>query len=406
MGSDSQKRKIAAIKLFQNDLEALFLRRPNRFLIIAKKGKQEIPCHCPNPGRLEEMLFPGARLILEKRAAGTKHAKAAAPRTAYTAVGVYHRDGIVPLFSARANRAAEALILAKIIPGLREVRGEFTLGNSRFDFLCVDAQGNQHLVEVKACSLVEYGAAMFPDAPSGRALKHLEELAALSEKGYRCHVLFVIVHGNPRVFIPNLHTDPELAAAFSHYAQTGGPVRIHAALIRCDSGGNAVLTKAAVPIDLSHGELAAKNSGSYLVILELAEATRITAGSLGTIHCRAGWYVYAGSALKNLDQRISRHLRKIRKQKHWHLDYLTPYAKTISALPIRSCQNLECDLAAALKASGGAGIPGFGCSDCQGGGGRKCESHLYHFKTRPMENRAFVDILLRFRHIESLRRDG
>jgi sugar fermentation stimulation protein A len=397
MGSDRQKRQ-TAVALFQNDLEAEFLRRPNRFLIIAKKGNQELACHCPNPGRMWEMFFPGARLILEKRPGAALGASQA--KTGYTAAGIYYRDGVAPLFSARANRAAEALILKKIIPGLAEIHREFTLGNSRFDFLCVDRQGGRHLVEVKACSLVEHGAAMFPDAPSVRALKHLEELAALGEQGYHGHVLFVIVHGNAAVFIPNLHTDPELAAALSRYGQSGGPVRLHAALIRCNREGQAALINAAVPVDLSHGELAAHNSGAYLVILELAGAASIAVGSLGTRTFAGGWYVYAGSALKNLSRRLSRHLRKTRKQKHWHLDYLTPHAKTIAGLPVRSYRSLECDLAAALKNIGGTAIPGFGSSDCR----KKCESHLFYFSADPMENRAFVELLFRFRHVESLRK--
>ena len=255
-------------------------------------------------------------------------------------------------------------------------------------------------MEVKACSLVEHGAAMFPDAPSARALKHLEELAALGEQGYCGHVLFVIVHGNANIFIPNLHTDPELAAALSRYGHRGGPVRLHAALIRCNREGRAALINAAVPVDLSHGELAAKNSGAYLVILELATAASIAVGSLGTRTFAGGWYVYAGSALKNLSQRLSRHLRKIRKQKHWHLDYLTPHAKTITALPVRSYRNLECELAAALETIGGTAIPGFGSSDCR----EKCESHFFYFAADPMENRAFAELLFRFRHIESLRK--
>ena len=82
------------------------------------------------------MFFPGARLILEKRpgaplgaktALGARPAKTVkAAKTAYTAAGIYYRDGIAPLFSARANRAAEALILKKIIPGLMEIHaGKF-----------------------------------------------------------------------------------------------------------------------------------------------------------------------------------------------------------------------------------------------------------------------------------------
>jgi sugar fermentation stimulation protein A len=305
---------------------------------------------------------------------------------------------VVPLFSSRANRAAERLILTAIIPGLKEITPEYTLGASRFDFLCADAKGRKHLVEVKACSLVEHGAAMFPDAPSGRALKHLEELAELSSRGYRCHLLFVVTHGSPAAFIPNLHTDPEFAAALSRHRKA---VAVHAALLRCDSAGRTRLVSAALPVDLSHGKLAESNGGSYLILLELAEKRSVEVGALGTILFKAGWYVYAGSARKNLSQRVNRHLRRQRKQKHWHLDYLTPYAARgvgkLKALPILSYRNLECDLAGELAKLGGKPMPRFGSSDCA------CPSHLYYFKEPPMGSRDFVDMLLRYRHAEALR---
>ncbi|MDR2402597.1 MAG: DNA/RNA nuclease SfsA [Spirochaetaceae bacterium] len=413
-GSDS-------VRLFTNDREAVFIRRPNRFLIIAgeEDGREDLACHCPNPGRLIEFVFPGTRLILEKRVAGAEVRKGAKNRntakTGFTAAGLYYRSGVVPLFSSRANHAAERLILRRIIPGLRELYPEFTLGSSRFDFLCIDADGQRHLVEVKACSLVEYGVAMFPDAPSGRALKHLEELAVLTREGYRCHVLFVIVHGKPRVFTPNLHTDPAFAAALSRCGTAEGPagpasgtslrdcggepgrVSIHAALLRCDRLGKAVLARDYIPVDLGHGALAGSDCGNYLVILELPRDRDITVGSLGTINFEQGWYVYAGSARRNLSRRISRHLRKIRKLKHWHLDYLTCYAGRIKAFPIFSYRNLECELARRLRELGGKAIMGFGSSDC------RCGSHLYYFTEPPMGNRAFVEMLLRFRHVEGLK---
>ena len=378
---------------FRNDAEALFVRRPNRFLIIARDGKKELACHCPNPGRLIEFVFPGARLILEKRNPGNPKA-----RTGWTVVGIHYRDGVVPLFSSRANSAAEKLLLKAIIPGLRSISPEYTLGPSRFDFLCVDAEGRNHLVEVKACSLVEHGTAMFPDAPSGRALKHLEELAELSSRGYHCHVLFVVSHGKPDVFIPNLHTDPEFAAALTRHRKT---VAVHAALLRCDASGHARSVSAALPVDLSHGKLAESNSGNYLILLELAETRSIAVGALGTLPFRAGWYVYAGSARKNLSRRINRHLRRQRKQQHWHLDYLIPHAARgagkLKALPILSYRNLECDLAGEMAKLGGKPVPRFGSSDC------KCPSHLYYFKDPPMGKREFVDMLLRYRHVEGLR---
>ena len=47
-------------------------------------------------------------------------------------------------------------------------------------------------MEVKGVTLEEDGVVRFPDAPSERAVKHLEELIAAKEEGYRACVLFVI----------------------------------------------------------------------------------------------------------------------------------------------------------------------------------------------------------------------
>jgi sugar fermentation stimulation protein A len=242
---------------------------------------------------------------------------------------------------------------------------------------------------------------MFPDAPSARALKHLEELADLSGKGFVCHVVFVIMHGSPARFVPNFHTDPAFAAALSRYGTVNpeaepGKVRIHAALLRSAPDGETVPVSAHIPVDLSFGALAEKNSGNYLFMLELPEARTLEVAALGTVQFEKGWYVYAGSAAKNLDQRIARHLRRVRKKKHWHIDWLTPYAAKCGAFPVRIARSVECDLARSLKAAGGRAIPRFGCSGClcASSGG----SHLYHFAGNPLQNRSFVDMLLRYRH--------
>jgi sugar fermentation stimulation protein A len=97
------KRIKEKIRLFRNDLEAVFVQRPNRFLIIAESDGKKLFCHCPNPGRMTECLFPGVPLVLEKRdSSGTK-----TPKTAWTAAAVRYHDTIMPLYASRANFAAE-----------------------------------------------------------------------------------------------------------------------------------------------------------------------------------------------------------------------------------------------------------------------------------------------------------
>jgi sugar fermentation stimulation protein A len=151
-----------------------------------------------------------------------------------------------------------------------------------------------------------------------------------------------------------------------------------------------------VPVDLSHGALAEGDGGNYLILLEMPEDREITVGALGMLRFHRGWYVYAGSARKSLSRRVSRHLRKLRKQRHWHMDYLTPFAGKMKSLPILSYRNLECDLAKDLEVLGGKPMADFGSSDCH------CGSHLFYFDAPPLGNKAFVDMLFRYRHVEGL----
>ncbi|MEW6565024.1 MAG: DNA/RNA nuclease SfsA [Spirochaetota bacterium] len=406
----------------------------------------EVACHCPNPGRLLEFVIPGTELLLERRrgwSGGDSHASSgqadgaggrgsgqvdnaddlergdqagggqgsgkadigggrassgqgsgrAGPKTQWTAVAVRYEGRMVPLFSARANGVVEQGVLPELFPQARNIQAEYTLADSRFDFMVQDGDGNTHLIEVKACSLVEEGIAMFPDAPSERAVKHIEELAELASRGYRCHILFVIVHGNPERFIPNLHTDPAFAAALSKAAAN---IQVHAVTLEANENGEGHIINMNVPVDLSYGGLAEENRGSYLLVLELPDSVQVDVGSLGPVAFKAGWYVYSGSAQKNLTQRIGRHLRHVRKQPHWHLDYLTPHAGKIVGLPIASYENLECELAAELEKIGGTGVPRFGSTDCS------CGSHLFYFSSPPLKNRAFLKVLFTFRHRRAL----
>jgi len=108
--------------------------------------------------------------------------------------------------------------------------------------------------------------------------------------------------------------------------------------------------------------------GVYLLLLELPKPMILTIGKLGTIHFEKGWYVYVGSALNGLDQRIQRHLRT-NKKTHWHIDYLLPYTEIVSIFYKENNQKEECKIAQSLESNFG-NIPGFGCSDCT------CTSHL------------------------------
>lgn len=109
--------------------------------------------------------------------------------------------------------------------------------------------------------------------------------------------------------------------------------------------------------------------GCYLLVVELKNNTTINVGKLGKKQFDKGHYVYVGSALNGLAQRIQRHLRK-QKKTHWHIDYLLKHAKIVDVFYKENVTMEECSIA--NKFSKFNSIEGFGCSDC------KCKSHLFY----------------------------
>jgi sugar fermentation stimulation protein A len=143
-----------------------------------------------------------------------------------------------------------------------------------------------------------------------------------------------------------------------------------------------------IPWDLVERE--PYDRGSYIVVLRLPRDRRITVGGLGELKFRRGYYLYAGSAMKNLTQRLARHQRLI-KNHHWHIDYLREHAGYIAGIPIRTSADIECEIAGALSGIAEWQVPGFGSSDCG------CPTHLVGMAEDPFLKRPFSDLLLRFR---------
>lgn len=126
------------------------------------------------------------------------------------------------------------------------------------------------------------------------------------------------------------------------------------------------------------------------MILRVTKRKTILIGKLGKITFPPGYYIYVGSAMANLTARMERH-RRLRKNFHWHIDYLRAEADFHSVLPIRSSVSLECALAGKLKEMARWTIPGFGSSDCT------CPSHLFAMAQNPLHSRDFLNLIQYFR---------
>lgn len=113
---------------------------------------------------------------------------------------------------------------------------------------------------------------------------------------------------------------------------------------------------------------------TYQLLIELPRAVTITVGRLGRHRFEPGRYIYTGSARRNLEARIARHLRK-EKTLRWHIDYLLA-APGVRIVEVRRSVRAECALNRATV--GIIPIPGFGASDCHNG----CGSHLKYLGAR------------------------
>ena len=194
---------------------AVFQARPNRFVArVLLDGKEET-VHVKNTGRCRELLVPGARVYL---AEGDNPAR----KTRYDLVAVEKGELLVNLDSQAPNKVfAQWAQSGGFRPGLTLLRPETTWGNSRFDFYWEDAAGQRGFVEVKGVTLEEEGHVRFPDAPTLRGVKHLEELVRARAEGYETAVCFVVQMEGMVDFAPNDATHPAFGAALRRAAAAG-----------------------------------------------------------------------------------------------------------------------------------------------------------------------------------------
>ncbi len=371
-------------RFFPDVTRALFLERPNRFIVICTiDGGKPVRAYLPNPGRLWELFFPGTVLYL------AKHDESYEGSTDYTAVAV-ERDGIPIMLHTHVNNfVARRLIEQGRVPGLEGaavVRQEVTIGSSRFDFL-LEKDGRKIVTEVKSCTLVGSRIAMFPDAVTARGTKHLLELAGIAKSvEYKAFAVFVIHWPGAEYFLPEWHTDLEFSRTLLHVKDA---VAVRAVAAAWD-GDLTLKNSRPVEIPWHIVEKEAHDSGCYIFIMKLKRDRRLFIGGLGNVRFRKGFYLYVGSARMNLTKRIERHRRLI-KNLHWHIDYLRAAAEFHAALPVRASDDLECRLAAELGKIAGWSVPGFGSSDCG------CGSHLFAVANDPLHSPVFIRLLMYFR---------
>lgn len=214
---------------YENTVSGAFVRRMNRFTAeVLIDGKQEY-VHVKNTGRLQELLVPNARVTLQRSDNPDR-------KTAYDLISVY-KPGLkwVNIDSLAPN----ALMKQFLENGgfYDVVKPEYSYGDSRFDFY-MERQGDQYLREVKGCTLTAdpgTGTGLFPDAPTERGVKHLNELAEAEKNGFHCTICFVIQMNGVHAVLPNNTTQPAFGQALIRAAKAGVGVVYYSCHVEADS---------------------------------------------------------------------------------------------------------------------------------------------------------------------------
>ncbi|MHB1708092.1 MAG: DNA/RNA nuclease SfsA [Thermoplasmataceae archaeon] len=204
--------------------------RPNRFVVNVSRDGERLKCHLHDPGRLKELIYEGAK-VLVRPSAGDK--------TKYSITAASENSRWI-VTDTRIHSEIASLFIN------HNARREVSVGRKRIDFL----HGN-HYIEVKGCTLVVDGTARFPDAPTKRGKQHLDLLAQLVKEGHEATVVVLVMRDDVSCFMPNADTDPDFARSFSVALAAGVGLKI----LKFSLAGNSVVYRGEISLCADHGTL-------------------------------------------------------------------------------------------------------------------------------------------------------
>ena len=188
---------------------AVFIERINRFLAKVLVGGKFEMVHVRNSGRCREILIPGTKIFLEK--IGNLRNR----KTKYSLISAYKGTKLINIDSQIPNDLVSNALMEKSLPGIdvgKDIKREVKYNNSRFDVMYHN-HNSKGFIEVKGVTLEKNGIALFPDAPTLRGNKHVNELIYSSQKGFKNYIVFVIQMKGVHAFKPNDETDPVFGLA-------------------------------------------------------------------------------------------------------------------------------------------------------------------------------------------------
>lgn len=196
-------------------IPAKFIERPNRFIAYVDIAGKRTKVHVKNTGRCAELLREDVQVYLEKSDNPGRS-------TAYDLVAVEKNGRLVNMDSNAPNKVVgEWLKGGGLYRDISLIRPETVFGNSRFDFYVESKSGSKAYIEVKGVTLENEHIAAFPDAPSERAVKHVEELIEARKQGYDAYLIFVVQMKGVKQVEPNRRTQPAFGEALQKARNAG-----------------------------------------------------------------------------------------------------------------------------------------------------------------------------------------
>ena len=200
--------------IYENIVAGNFLSRPNRFIAQVNINGITETVHVKNTGRCKELLTDNAKVLCQ-------HFANTSRKTAYDLISVYKGDRLINMDSQAPNKVFKEFLEKNILfKNIEIIKPECKYQNSRFDFY-VKTADKEIFIEVKGVTLEENGVVLFPDAPTERGIKHLNELITAKNNGYDAYVVFVVQMENVKYFTPNSKTHKAFAQALSNAKNNG-----------------------------------------------------------------------------------------------------------------------------------------------------------------------------------------
>lgn len=230
-------------------IQGKLVKRYKRFLAdVELEGGTVVTAHCPNSGSMKGCAEIGAPVWISTSDNPKRKLK-------YTWELIQTNHSFIGVNTLVPNKLVKQSIentQVKELAAYTKVRSEVkTSDHTRLDLMLEDETGGRCYVEIKNCTLVEDGLAMFPDAVTTRGQKHLEELVMLKKQGHGAVIFYLIQRTDARRFTPAEAIDPVYAQKLVWAADQG--VQIITRDVDFDLDAGRIRLRNQIPVHLTPG---------------------------------------------------------------------------------------------------------------------------------------------------------